>query len=78
MNTYPGSCGSITAMAKELLREERALMRLDGWFLTKESMMRHEAEAEGLAPMERAAVLLKAAVRELPLSISDSAIFAGT
>ena len=52
MHTFAGSPDSISAMAKELFREERALKRLDGWFLTKESIMRHEAEAEGLPPVE--------------------------
>ena len=28
--------GQITAMAKELFREERAMKRLDGWFLSRE------------------------------------------
>lgn len=69
---------AITDMAKALFREERAINRLDGWFILKESMMNHEAKAEGLPPMERAAVLLNAALRELPLSISENAIFAGT
>ena len=78
MKHFAGTAETITTMAKELFREERALKRLDGWFLLKESMMNHESEAEGLPPMERAAVLLNAALKELPLSISDNAIFAGT
>lgn len=78
MSETIGTPATITAMAKELFREERALKRLDGWFYIKESYMRHEAEAAGMPEMEKAAYLLGQAVRELPLSISDHAIFAGT
>jgi len=68
----------ITKMAKELFLEERSLTRLDGWFLIKESYMRHEKEALCLPPMERAADQLYQAVEELPIGISEHAIFAGT
>ena len=78
MKSYVGSPARVTEMAKALFREERALKRLDGWFLMKESNMRHEAEYKRLPPMERAAKLLYAALSELPLSISEHAIFAGT
>ncbi len=69
---------TITSMAKELFREERSLMRLDGWFLAKEIKMKHEAETEGLSKMRSSAYLLKKVAEELPLSISDNAVFAGT
>ena len=78
MKQFIGTPETITEMAKALFREERAMDRLDGWFLTKESNMRHEAEAADLPPMERAAALLCDALRELPLSISENAVFAGT
>lgn len=78
MKSYVGSPARVTEMAKALFREERALKRLDGWFLMKESNMRHEAEYQTLPPMERAAKLLYAALSELPLSISENAVFAGT
>ena len=78
MKTYVSTPETITAMAKALFKEERAINRLDGWFLTKESYMRHEAEAASLPPMEKAALLLCRALEELPLSISENAVFAGT
>lgn len=78
MKHFIGTPESVTTMAKALFREERAIDRLDGWFLTKESAMRHAAEVADLPPMERAAHLLCAALKELPLSISENAVFAGT
>ena len=48
MKSYVGSPARVTEMAKALFREERALKRLDGWFLMKESNMRHEAEYKRL------------------------------
>ncbi len=54
------------------------MKRLDGWFLVRESHMRHAAEYAQLPPMERSACLLREAIRTLPLSISEHALFAGT
>ncbi len=68
----------ITEMAKDLFREERAIKRLDGWFLTRESARLHTAECEGMSEERRAAVLLLEAISTLPLSISKNAVFAGT
>ena len=68
----------VTAMAKELFKEERSLMRLDGWFLIKESCMAHEEKYADLPAEERSAKLLCHALEELPLSISEHAIFVGT
>ena len=39
--------GKLTEMAKALYREEREIMRLDGWFLAKETEMLHDAEYSG-------------------------------
>ncbi|MDY2609434.1 MAG: pyruvate formate lyase family protein [Eubacteriales bacterium] len=68
----------LTAMAKELFREERARTRLDGWFLAKEIRISHEDECADAPRAIQAAYLLKKVCEELPLSISESAIFAGT
>jgi len=68
----------ISEMAKTLFREEREIKRLDGWFLMKESYKNHAAETQGMSEVKRAAVLLKKAIEELPLSISRNAVFAGT
>ena len=62
----------ITQMSKELFREERARTRLDGWFFIKQ--LRRRCEEQGLSPAEA----LKEIARELPLSISKNAMFAGT
>lgn len=78
MSGYVSSPERVTEMAKALFREERATKRLDGWFLMKESNMRHEAQYASLPPMERAAKLLYHALEELPISISEHAVFAGT
>jgi len=68
----------ITSLAKDLFKEERKLMRLDGWFLSKEISIEHEKEAANLSNIRRSAYLLKKVAEELPISISDYAIFAGT
>lgn len=68
----------ITAMAKELFKEERAKQRLDGWFLAREIVCNHAEEFQGYSREMRAAKELQAILRELPLSISEHAIFAGS
>ena len=68
----------ITAMAKELFKEERAKRRLDGWFLAREIVCNHAEEFQGYSREMRAAKELQAILRELPLSISEHAIFAGS
>ncbi|MGJ4849114.1 pyruvate formate lyase family protein [Bacillota bacterium Meth-B3] len=73
-----GTPARVTQMANALFQEERAMKRLDGWFLVRESHMRHAAEYAQLPPMERAACLLREAIKELKLSISEHALFAGT
>ena len=74
MNGY--SCGQITAMAKELFREERALKRLDGWFFAREEAAKI---GEGCPASDKlAADQLERIIRTLPLSLSDNAVFAGT
>ena len=68
----------ILSMAKELFLEERARTRLDGWFLIRESYAANDSKYASLPPEEKAARLLYDALAELPLSISDRALFAGT
>jgi len=68
----------ITEMAKALFQEERALTRLDGWFFIKRIQRRCNDEFASLSPQQRAAETLKVIARELPLSISENAVFAGT
>ena len=75
-NTY--KYGQITEMAKALYREEREIKRLDGWFLTKETEMKNDAKYADLNPELKKAYLLCEVARELPLTLSDNAIFVGS
>ncbi len=69
----------LTARAKVLFQEERAIDRLEGWFYAREAARRaDEAGAVGEPPLRRAALELCAILRELPLSLSPNAVFAGT
>lgn len=70
--------GQITEMAKALYREEREIKRLDGWFLTKETEMKNDAKYADLNPELKKAYLLCEVARELPLTLSDNAIFVGS
>lgn len=72
------SAQKITEMAKDLFKEERSLMRLDGWFLSKEIQIKYESETKSLSKIRRSAYLLKKVAEELPIYISDNAVFAGT
>ena len=67
-----------TASAKELFKEERAINHLEGWFIVKETQQKYHEKYASLSPMKRAAEKFREAVKVLPLSISDNAIFAGT
>ncbi|MDR3314040.1 MAG: hypothetical protein LBS96_06240 [Oscillospiraceae bacterium] len=69
----------LTAHAKTLFAEERAIDRLEGWFLAREAARTaDETGAAGEPPLLRAAQELRAMLRELPLSLSPNAVFAGT
>ena len=67
-----------TEMANELFKEERAINHLEGWFIVKETEQKYEAEYSSLPPMLKAAEKFRQAIKALPLSISDNAVFAGT
>jgi len=67
-----------TEKAKLLFKEERAINHLEGWFIIKETEQRADEKYATLPPMRRAAEKFREAVKVLPLSISDHAIFAGT
>lgn len=68
----------ITAAAKALFREERAKTRLDGWFLAREIACDHADDFAGEPREMRAARELYAILQELPLSIGENAVFAGS
>ncbi len=67
-----------TEMANALFKEERAINHLEGWFIIKEEEQKADAKYKSLPPMLRAAEKFREAVKVLPLSISDNAVFAGT
>ena len=65
-------------MAKVLFREERAIPRLDGWFLAREAARRSDEAHPDASKEMQAAYALDGIVRSIPLSLSDNAVFAGT
>ena len=68
----------ISEMAKLLFREERKLKRLDGWFLAREAAVKASKSSFGQHKEVIAALELRAIVDDLPLYVSENAIFAGT
>ena len=68
----------ISAMAKELFKEERALCRLDGWFLAREAARRADEDNAHADKETLAALEFDRIIEDIPLSISDNAVFAGT
>ncbi len=70
--------GEMTQMAKALFKEERAKDRLDGWFLAKETERNWEKAYGDKTPEVRKACLLLHVLEELPLSVSDNAVFVGS
>lgn len=67
-----------TEKAKLLFKEERAINHLEGWFIVKETEQKADEKYSALAPTRRAVEKFREAIKVLPLSISDNAIFAGT
>ena len=53
---------AVTCAAKELFKEERAKMRVDGWFLAREIVCNHAEEFAGLSKEMRAAKELNVAL----------------
>ena len=70
--------GEITEMAKALYQEERNIKRLDGWFRIKEIEAEAEEKYRDCGKEEKKAYLLCEALRGMPLSLSENAIFVGT
>lgn len=71
-------CARLDRQARELFKEERALKRLDGWFLLRESILDYERGADEPDAEILSAKALYRAVERLPLSLSENAVFAGT
>ncbi len=73
--------GELTQMAKALFKEERQIDRLDGWFLAKETEMLCEEKCEKYKNMGdelKKAHLLCEVMKNIPISLSENAIFVGT
>lgn len=73
---YPS--GKLTKMAKDLFKEERNIKRLDGWFIAKETEMLCEQKYNHLSDEVKKANLLCDVLKNIPLILSDNAIFVGT
>ncbi len=72
------SSEKMIVLAKDLFREERSINKLTGWFHIRESAAKHESEYVDLSLERRTSALLKVSLEELPLTLSDHAVFAGT
>ena len=75
---YEFNAKKLTDLANDLFKEEREINNLTGWFIIKETESEFEEEYKNYSPMKKAALKFREAVKVLPLSISDNAIFAGT
>ena len=69
---------ALDEMAHELFAEERQRNRLDGWFIAKEIARECDEKYRTLPASLKAAETLREIIKQIPLSISESAIFAGT
>ena len=73
-----GGAQAVSDAAKKKFSDERSLKRLDGWFICREIAMECDNETEKLPLSEKAAYRLYKIAQKLPLSIEDTAVFAGT
>ena len=64
--------------AKKLFADERAIKRLDGWFLIREISTKYEQEHPEQPNIVRKAEALARVCEQLPLSLDENAVFAGT
>ncbi len=69
---------ALDQMARDLFEEERHRKRLDGWFLAKEIARACDEKYCDLPPALKAAETLREVIRQIPLTLSEQAIFAGT
>ena len=75
---YKFNANILTEMANKLFKEERKINHLEGWFVIKETENKFEEKYKDFSPMKKAALKFQEAVKVLPISISENAIFAGT
>ena len=75
---YEFNAKKLTALANNLFKEEKEINNLTGWFIIKETESKFEEEYKNYSHMKKAALKFREAIKVLPLSISDNAVFAGT
>lgn len=68
----------LTEKAKALFKNERAKMRLDGWFIAKEAELNLQEKYKNECEEVKKALILRDLVDIVPLWIDDNQIFAGT
>ena len=68
----------LTRKAKALFVNERAKMRLDGWFIAKEAELALQEKYKNESEEVKKAYILRELVDIVPLWIDDNQIFAGT
>lgn len=68
----------ITEMAKAHFAEKRAGMRLDGWFIAKETELNLSEKYKDENEEVKKALILRDIVETIPLYLTDSQIFAGS
>ncbi|MBP3442914.1 MAG: hypothetical protein J6L62_08945 [Clostridia bacterium] len=68
----------LTKKAKALFVNERAKMRLDGWFIAKEAELALQEKYKNESEEVKKAYILRELVDIVPLWIDDNQIFAGT
>ena len=68
----------LTKKAKALFVNERAKMRLDGWFIAKEAELNLQEKYKNECEEVKKAYILRELVDIVPLRIDDNQIFAGT
>ncbi len=69
--------GELILKAKNLFAEERKIDRLDGWFIAKEIEMNSACKYNDCSDEVKKAMLLCDVLREIPISLSDNAVFVG-
>lgn len=72
------TAGRLHEKAQKLFAAERAIKRLDGWFILREAINAYERAHENEPNIVRKANALYEACKILPLSIDENAVFAGT
>ncbi len=68
----------LTEKAKALFKNERAKMRLDGWFIAKEAELNLQEKYNNESEEVKKASILLDLVNIVPLYLDDNQIFAGT